>query len=161
MKLVIPWMNYIHQGWELRFELIVIDHACINIIYLLQLQPGELLMYISLDVYTWMQVRKNCGRPDFTRVGNYILATSADRRDFEKFRDSEFYNERPLIKTDFLVQFMEKKSIPIEYCNKFNIDFIVNFPSSLFDELCDWVRNHLQTRKTSDEIVDTTCKNFN
>lgn len=70
-------------------------------------------MYVSLDVYTWMQVRKNCGKPDFTRVGNYVLATSSERRDFEKFRDSEFYKKRPLMKTDLLVQFMEKSVLPL------------------------------------------------
>lgn len=66
-------------------------------------------MYVNLGVYTWIQVRRNCGRPDLTRVGNYVLATSSDRWDFEKFRDSEFYQQRPLIKTNLLVQLMEKR----------------------------------------------------
>ena len=93
----------------------------------------------------------------------YWLATSSDRRDFEKFKDSEFYENRPLIKTDLLVQFMEKRCIAIEYCNKLNIDFIVNFPGLLFDDLYEWVRNLLQdnqTGQTSDTLVDKTCKNI-
>ena len=120
-------------------------------------------MYVNLDVYTWMQVRKNCGRPDLTRVGNYVLAASSDRRDFEKFRDLEFYKKKPLIKSDLLVQFMEEKNIAIEYCNKFNIDFIINFPVSLFDDLCEWVRKLLQinqTRESSSTVVDKTSKNI-
>lgn len=66
-------------------------------------------MYVNLGVYTWIQVRRNCGKPDLTRVGDYVLPTSSDRRDFEKFRDSEFYQQRPLIKTNLLVQLMEKR----------------------------------------------------
>ena len=103
-----------------------------------------------------MQIRRNCGKPDLTRIGNYVFGTSSDRCDFEKFRDLEFYDNRPLIKTDLLVQFMEKRCIAIEYCNKFNIYFIVNFPGSLFDDLCEWVRNLLQdnqTRQTSDKNI--------
>ena len=36
---------------------------------------------------------KFCGRPDLQRVGNYIVAISADRQDFDKFRDSPFYKD--------------------------------------------------------------------
>ena len=66
-----------------------------------------MLIYVNLDVHIWLQIRKQCGRPDLTRVGDYVLASSQDRWDFEKFRDSEFYKKKPLIKSDILVQFME------------------------------------------------------
>ena len=124
----------------------------------MQRQPGELLIYINLDVYIWLECRKRTGRPDLRRVGNYILATTGDRRDFEQFRDSEFYKQRPLIKTDLLEQFMKQRSINIEYFNKFGIDFIINFPYSQFDELFEWARKKLNSDKVSERAVDDKCK---
>lgn len=111
-----------------------------------------------MDVHVWLLVRKQCGRPDLTRVGNYVLASSQDRRDFEKFRDTEFYKERPLIKTDLLVQFMEMNKLSIEYCSKFGIDFITNFPSSQYANLCEWTRHLLFSSKVSDEGDNVKCK---
>ena len=124
----------------------------------MQRQPGELLIYINLDVYIWLECRKRTGRPDLRRVGNYILATTGDRRNFEQFRDSEFYKQRPLIKTDLLEQFMKQKSINIEYFNKFGINFIISFPYSQFDELCEWARKKLNSDQVSERAVDDKCK---
>ena len=109
-------------------------------------------------MHVWLECRKNTGRPDLKRVRNFILASSVDRRDFEKFRDSEFYKQRPLIKTDLLEQFMKQRCITIEYLHKFGIDFIMNFPSSQFDELCDWTRNILYAKQASERIVDDQSK---
>lgn len=115
-------------------------------------------MYVSLDVYTWLQTRKQCGRVDLKRIGNYVLASSGDRRDFEQFRDSDFYKERPLLKTDMLVKFMEEEcgKSEIKYCNKFGLHFVMNFPSSKFDDLCDWTRNILGVKN----IRIGQCKYF-
>ena len=110
-----------------------------------------MLIYVNLDVHIWLQIHKQCGRPDLTRVGDYVLASSQDRRDFEKFRDSEFYKKKPLIKTDILVQFMKMSKLSIEYCNKFGIDFIANFPSSQYPNLCEWTRNLLFSNRESAE----------
>ena len=120
-------------------------------------------MYVTLDMHTWLQTRKQCGRVNLTRIGNYVLASSADRRDFDKFRDSDFYKERPLLKTDLLVKFMEEECgrIEIKYCNKFGLDFVTNFPSSRFDDLCDWTRNILGVPKIRvgqcKYILSNTC----
>lgn len=117
-------------------------------------------MYVSLDVHIWLECRKHTGRPDFTRIGNYILASSADRRDFEKFRDSEFYKQRPLIKTHLLEQFMKERCIAIKEFNKFGIDFVMNFPSSQFDSLCTWTRNILYDHdsQVSERVLDEQSK---
>lgn len=115
-------------------------------------------MYISLDVYIWLQCRKHTGRPDLRRVGNYLIASSADRKDFEKFRDSEFYERRPLIKTDLLERFMKQKFITIDYINKFGIEFITNFPHSQFDDLCEWTRKILYSGQESEWAVDDKRK---
>ena len=96
-------------------------------------------------MHTWLETRKQCGRVDLTRIGNYVLASSGDRRDFDQFRDSDFYKERPLLKTDLLVKFMEKEcgKNEVKYCRKFGLDFVTNFPSSKFDDLCNWAHNVL------------------
>ena len=101
-------------------------------------------MYVTLDVYTWLEVRKNHGRIDLNRVGNYVLASSKDRQEFDKFRESEFFKERPLIKTAVLEKFMEEQcQCKINFRNKFRIDFVTNFPTSQFDDLCCWTREML------------------
>ena len=66
-------------------------------------------MYVTLDVHTWLETRKQCGRVELTRIENYILASSGDRRHFDQFRGSDFYKERPLLKTDLLIKFMKKE----------------------------------------------------
>ena len=116
-------------------------------------------MYISLDVFIWLKCRKHTpGRPELKRIGNYIIASTADQREFEIFRDSEFYKQRPLIKTNLLEQFMKQKFITIEYCHKFGIDFIVNFPSSQFGELCEWARDILYNCQASETTIDKQSK---
>ena len=109
-------------------------------------------------MYIWLQICKRCGRPDLTRVGDYVLASSQDRRDFDQFRDSEFFKEKPLIKTDILIQFMEMRKLSIEYCSKFGVDFITNFPSSKYPNLCEWTRNLLFGSRESAEGHDMKCK---
>jgi len=106
-------------------------------------------MYVTLDVHTWLETRKQCGRVELTRIGNYILASSGDRRDFDQFRDSDFYKERPLLKTDLLIKFMKKECgrNEIKYCRKFGLDFVMNFPSSKFDDLCNWAHDVLGVPK--------------
>ncbi|XP_065903393.1 uncharacterized protein [Dysidea avara] len=116
-------------------------------------KPGEVLMYLSLDVHTWMQIRNQCGRPELRRIGNYVLGTSADRHDFDKFRDSEFYKQRPLLKTELLARFMKEKCITASCCNKYGIEFVLNFPSTEFDNLCEWTRNLLGISHRSDHHV--------
>ena len=115
-------------------------------------------MYINLDVFIWLEYCKHTGRPEFKRIGNYIIASTTDQREFETFRDSDFYEQRPLIKTDLLEQFMTLKFITIEHFQKFGIDFIMNFPSSHFDELCEWTRNNNQTSGRSERTVDHQSK---
>ena len=116
-------------------------------------------MYISLDVFIWLKCRKHTpGRPELRRIGNYIIASTADRKEFETFRDSEFYMQRLLIKTNLLEQYMKQKCINIEYCHKFGIDFILNFPSSQFGELCEWVRNTLNNCRASETTKDERSK---
>ena len=44
-------------------------------------------MYVSLDVYTWMQVRKNCGKPDFTTVAT-IYHVPSKKQTKKEFEDS-------------------------------------------------------------------------
>ena len=114
-------------------------------------------MYLSLDVYTWMQIRSQCGRPDLRRVGNYILGTTADRRDFDKFRDSEFYKQKPLLKTELLARYMKEKFVTAPCCSKYGIEFVLNFPSTEFDNFCQWTRNLLGVGERSSECVYLTC----
>ena len=45
---------------------------------------GELLMYISLDVFIWLKCRGHTpGRPELRRFGNYVIASTADRKELE------------------------------------------------------------------------------
>ena len=104
-------------------------------------------MYLNLDVFNWLQSRKCCGRPDLQRVGNYVLATSSDRREFEIFRDSDFYKDRPLMKTDLLVEFMNIRMLPIKLICKHGTEYITNFPNSYFDDLCEWTKKILNGKQ--------------
>jgi len=103
-------------------------------------------MYVGLDVFNWLHSRRWCGRPDLQRVGNYVLATSSDRREFEKFRDSEFYKDRPLMNTDLLVEFMKMRKLPVKLIWKYGMEYVTNFPSSHFDDLCEWSRKVLNEK---------------
>ena len=74
-----------------------------------------------------------------------VLASSGDQKDFDQCRDSDFYKKRPLLKTALLIKFMEKECgrNEIKYYRKFRLDFVANFPSSKFDDLCNQARNVL------------------
>lgn len=112
-------------------------------------------MYVNLDVFTWLQTRRDCSRPDLQRVGNYVLATSAHRREFEKFRESDFYKDRPLIKTDLLIEYMKMKMLPVELISKYGKEYVTNFPSSRFDELCDWAKKILHGKLEFEQKLES------
>lgn len=107
-------------------------------------------MYVSLDVLIWLQCRKSCGRPDVQRIGNYVLANTTDRRDFDVYRDSMFFKKRPLVPTDLLQEFMKIKNLHVDLQNEYGVNFVVNFPTSHFEELCIWARNIIYGTKVSD-----------
>ena len=86
------------HSWEGRFALISLTKHSHDL-SLVQLQPREMLIYVNLDVHVWLQIHKQCGRPDLTRVGNYVLEIDVI------LRNSEILNFT-LIKTALLVQFM-------------------------------------------------------
>ena len=117
-------------------------------------------MYLNVDVFNWLQSRKCCGRPDLQRDGNYVLATSSYRREFEKFRDSKFYKDRPLMKTDLLVEFMKMKMLPIKLISKYGMEYITNFPSSHFNDLCEWTKN-VSNKVASYLLFLVYCKGIN
>jgi len=83
---------------------------------------------------------------ELTRIGNHVLPSSGDRRDFGQFRDSDFYKEQLLLKADLLIKFMKKECGKNEtkYCRKFGLDFVTNFPSLKFDDLCNWAHDVLK-----------------
>ena len=96
-----------------------------------------------MDVYIWLLYRKSGGKTDLQRVGNYVIGNTAERQDFEKFRNSSFYQNRPFLKTSLLLEFMKQKQISPIYTSAYGQDFITNFPRSLLDDLCLWAREHL------------------
>ena len=107
--------------------MLLIIHVHNFVKFLQRRKLGQILIYLSLDVFTWLQYRKFCGRPDLQRVGNYVVATSADQQDFDKFCDSPFYKDRPLLKTDVLIEFMKLKKLPIEFISEHVVQYVINF----------------------------------
>ena len=78
------------------------------------------------------------------RIDNYVIGNREERRNFKKFQDSSLYQNRPMLKTHLLIQFMnERKIVPV--CTlQHGIEFITNFPLALLDELCDWAKVQMQ-----------------
>ena len=97
-------------------------------------------MYVSLDVYISLDVRKSCGRASLQRMGDYVLANYLDRKEFDKFRDSSFYQKGPLVATDLLTEFMKIQNLPIQYIHEHGKYYISNFPNECFHDLCQWAR---------------------
>ena len=96
-----------------------------------------------MDVYIWLLCRKSIGKADLERIGNYVIGNKEERRDFEQFRDSLFYQSRPMLKTPLLVEFMHQRKI-VPLCNfEHGIEFIYNFPKGLLDDLCNWAKRIL------------------
>ena len=89
-------------------------------------------MYVSLDVYIWLDVRESCGRASLQRMGDYVLASSLDRKEFDKFRDSSFYQKGPLVATDLLTEFMKIQNLPIMYIHERGKYYISNFLMTVF-----------------------------
>ena len=134
------WSRYIRgiRDWDMNWLHII--KLCIVIIYTYILGSYR-CTYITLDVYTWMQVWKNWGRLDFTRVWSYVLVTSSDRCDSEKFYDSRKDHYENWVFSPH----HQKKCTTIKYCNKFNkIDFIWTFVAHCLIIVFEWVQNYLQ-----------------
>ena len=73
---------------------------------LLQRNPGEILMHVNMAVLVWLQYRKFNKMKELRRDGDYIIAKTDDRRDFDAFRDSLFYSNCPILATPLLLEFM-------------------------------------------------------
>lgn len=103
-----------------------------------------------MDVLIWMQYRKFNKMPELRREGEYIIATSNDRKNFDSFRQLPFYSRNPVIATPLLLKYMEHKGIPITVVKEFGHKYVTSMPDSefVFDELCEWARKELDEKGT-------------
>ena len=50
--------------------------------FYLQRSDTEILIFVNMAVFIWFQFRKFNNFPDLTRDGDYLIATSKDRKNF-------------------------------------------------------------------------------
>ena len=55
--------------------------------------------------------------------------------------------------TELVARFMKEKFITAACCNKCSIEFVLNFPSTELEILCDWTRNLLGVGQRSSKFV--------
>jgi len=75
----------------------------------LQIGDEEILIFVNMAVLIWLQYRKFNGLPELTRDGDYLIATSDDRRHFDQFQNEPFYMRGPIIATPLLLKYMKAK----------------------------------------------------
>ena len=111
----------------------------------LQLKNGEILIYVNMDVLIWIQYRKFNKTPELKREGDYIIATSNDRKDIESFHQLPFYSCYPIIATPLLLKCMKYKYIPITVVEEFGHKYVTSMPASefAFNELCEWAKEEI------------------
>ena len=51
-----------------------------------------------------------------------------------------------------MVYFIKEKFIAAIFCNKYGVEFVLNYPSTQFGNLFEWTRNHGKKEKPS--VVD-------
>ena len=104
-----------------------------------------------MDVLIWLQYRRFNKMKELRCDGDFIVATTDDRRDLDTFRDSPFYSNRPIIATPLLLRFMRCKGIPIRTIKEFGNLYVTSMPTEItdFDELCEWARDEIDKTTTS------------
>ena len=115
-----------------------------------------------MDVLIWLQYRRFNKMKELRRDGDFIVATTDDRRDFDTFRDSPFYSNRPIIATPLLLRFMRCKGIPIRTIKEFGNLYVTSMPTEItdFDELCEWARDEIDKATTSSKkLYYTSARN--
>ena len=111
-----------------------------------------------MDVLIWLQYRRFNNMKELRRDGDYIVATTDDRRDFDGFRDSPFYSQCqdcPIIATPLLFKFMKSKGLPIRTITQFGNVYVTSMPmeSTDFDELCEWANDEIDKATASSKYV--------
>ena len=93
---------------------------------------------------------------ELRRNGDYIIATTEDRRNFDMFRDLPFYSNRPVIATPLLLEFMRYKGIPIRTIKEFGNLYVTSMPTEItdYDELCEWARDQFDKTTTSSKTIN-------
>lgn len=112
-------------------------------------------MFVNMDVLIWLQYRKFNKMKELRRDGDYVIARTDDRRNFDTFRDSPFYSSCPIIATPLLMKFMMHKGIPIRITKEFGNVYVTSMPMETadFDELCEWARDEMD--KTRSKKIHT------
>ena len=123
--------------------------------YKSQSKPGDICIYVNMDVYIWLLCRKAMGKSDLERIGYYVIGNRKEREAFDKFRDSPFYQGRPMLRTRLLSEFMNKRQIVPKLILKHGLEFITNFSSTLLDDLCDWTRGILYKKNDATNLTSS------
>ena len=113
------------------------------------------MIHVNMDVLIWLQYRRFNNMKDLRHDGDYIVATTDDRRNFDCFRDSHFYSHCPIIATPLLFKFMRYKGIPIRTMKEFGNVYITSMPMETtdFDELCEWASDEIDKATTSSKYL--------
>ena len=116
------------------------------------------MIHVNMDVLIWLQYRRFNNMKELRRDGDYIVATTDDRRDFDSFRDSPFYSKCqgcPIIATPLLFKFMKFKGLPIRTITQFGNVYVTSMPmeSMDFDELCEWANDEIDKATASSKYL--------
>ena len=103
-------------------------------------------MFLTIDIYMWLQYRKFQGLPDLRQEGDFIVATRSDRHHFESFRDLPFNSKDPLPSCPLLLKYIQTKGIPVTVIKEFDCEYVVGFPISEIDELCKWAQTEIDCK---------------
>ena len=116
-----------------------------HVFFVVQRKENEILMSLTLDIYMWLQYRKFQGLPDLRQEGDFIVATRNDRHQFESFRDLSFNSKNPLPSCPLLHKYIQVKRIPVTVIKEFDCEYVVGFPISEIDELCEWAQMEINS----------------
>lgn len=97
-----------------------------------------------MAVLIWIHYRKFNKMPEL-REGDYLIATTDDRRNFDFFREHPFFLRGPVISTPLLLKYIKVKGIPIICEQEFGRSYVMSMPTCefAFDNLVEWAREEL------------------
>lgn len=109
-------------------------------------------MFLTIDIFMWLQYRKFQGLPDLKQEGDFIIATRSDRHHFESFRDLPFNSKNPLPSCSLLLKYTQIKNIPVTVIKEFDCEYVVGFPISEIDELCEWAQTEINSKQQDGKL---------
>lgn len=108
-----------------------------------------------MNTLIWLQFKKFNKFNELKRDGEYVIARSDDRRNFEPFREQFLYKHNPVIATPLLLKYMKSNGFPIKTIKEFGHSYVTSMPteSHYFDKLCEWAREEIDKNPTNGKRI--------